>query len=111
LRYFTSQDAINESTTTRKDIINLLSFSKRLNIISDNDKDAVQEARNKNQIHVLSAGAAYKALTIVKLKQLQIPVPPQEIQNQIVAKIGNEKDLVNSSKQIIEIFDLLGAVS
>lgn len=57
------------------------------------------------QIHVLSAGAAYKALTIVKLKQLQIPLPDLETQRQIVAQIDNEQALVNANKQLIEIFE------
>jgi type I restriction enzyme M protein len=58
-----------------------------------------------NQIHVLSAGAAYKALTIVKLKQLQIPLPDLETQRQIVAQIEKEQALVNANKQLIEIFE------
>jgi type I restriction enzyme M protein len=58
-----------------------------------------------NQIHILSAGAAYQALTIVKLKQLEIPIPDIETQRQIVAQIENEQALVNSNKQLIEIFE------
>lgn len=58
-----------------------------------------------NQIHVLSAGAAYKALTIVKLKQLQIPFPDLETQHQIVVQIEKEQVLVNANKQLIEIFE------
>ncbi len=57
------------------------------------------------QIHVLSAGAAYKALTIVKLKQLQIPLPDSDTQRQIVAKIEKEQALVNANKQLIELFE------
>jgi type I restriction enzyme M protein len=58
-----------------------------------------------NQIHVLSAGAAYQALTIVKLKQLEIPIPDIETQRQIVAQIKNEQALVNANKQLIDIFE------
>ncbi|MDD3625037.1 MAG: restriction endonuclease subunit S, partial [Proteiniphilum sp.] len=58
-----------------------------------------------NQIHILSAGAAYKALTIVKLKQLKIPLPNSKTQNQIVAQIEKEQALVNSNKQLIEIYE------
>jgi type I restriction enzyme M protein len=58
-----------------------------------------------NQIHVLSAGAAYQALTIVKLKQLEIPIPYIETQRQIVAQIEKEQELVNANKQLIEIFE------
>lgn len=57
------------------------------------------------QIHVLSAGAAYKALTIVKLKQLQIPLPDLETQRQIVEQIEKEQALVNANKQLIDIFE------
>lgn len=58
-----------------------------------------------NQIHILSAGAAYQALTIVKLKQLQIPLPNSETQRQIVAQIEKEQELVNANKQLIELFE------
>lgn len=58
-----------------------------------------------NQIHILSAGAAYKALTIAKLKQLKIPLPNSKTQNQIVAQIEKEQALVNSNKQLIEIYE------
>lgn len=58
-----------------------------------------------NQIHILSAGAAYQALTIVKLKQLEIPIPDIETQRQIVAQIEKEQELVNANKQLIEIFE------
>ena len=58
-----------------------------------------------NQIHILSAGAAYKALTIVKLKQLQIPLPDSETQRQLVAQIEKEQELVNANKQLIKIFE------
>lgn len=58
-----------------------------------------------NQIHVLSAGAAYQALTIVKLKQLEIPIPDIKTQRQIVAQIEKEQALVNANKQLIAIFE------
>lgn len=58
-----------------------------------------------NQIHILSAGAAYQALTIVKLKQLEIPIPDIETQRQIVAQIENEQELVNANKALIAIFE------
>ena len=57
------------------------------------------------QIHILSAGAAYKALTIVKLKQLKIPLPDSDTQRQIVAQIEKEQEMVNASKQLIAVFE------
>lgn len=58
-----------------------------------------------NQIHNLSAGAAYKAITIVKLKELQIPLPNIGTQDKIVSQIEKEQELVNANKQLIEIFE------
>ena len=57
------------------------------------------------QMHMLSAGAAYKALTIVKLKELKVPVPSEKIQNQIVNQIKKEQALVEANKELIEIFE------
>jgi type I restriction enzyme M protein len=50
-------------------------------------------------------GASYKALTIVKLKQMKIPLPPLEIQQKIVAEIESEQELVEANKKLIEIFE------
>jgi type I restriction enzyme M protein len=50
-------------------------------------------------------GAAYKALTIVVLKRLKIPLPKLVQQDQIVAQIEKEQALVNASKQLIAIYE------
>ena len=50
-------------------------------------------------------GAAYKALTIVKLKQIKIPLPDREIQNHIIAQIEAEQEIVNSNKKLIEMYE------
>ena len=55
-------------------------------------------------INQLSAGAAYQALTIIKLKQVDIPLPSLEIQKQIVAKIEEEQKIVESNKKLIDLF-------
>jgi len=55
-------------------------------------------------INQLSAGAAYQALTIIKLKQVDIPLPSLEIQKQIVAKIEEEQKIVEANKKLIGIF-------
>lgn len=53
----------------------------------------------------LSNGAAYNALTIVKLKQLPIPLPSITEQEVIIDIIENEQKLINSNKQLIIIFE------
>jgi len=56
-------------------------------------------------INQLSAGAAYKALTIVKLRQIEIPLPLLETQKQIVAKIEEEQKIVEANKRMIGIME------
>jgi len=55
-------------------------------------------------INQLSAGAAYQALTILKLKQIEIPLPPIETQKQIVAKIEDERKIVEANRKLIALF-------
>lgn len=57
------------------------------------------------ELDKMTYGAAYKALTIIKLKELKIPLPSLEVQKQIVADIGKEWLIVTANKQLIEIFD------
>lgn len=57
------------------------------------------------RLNELIFGAAYKALTIIKLKQIQIPFPDLETQRHIVAQIDQEQKIINGNKKLIEIFE------
>jgi restriction endonuclease S subunit len=50
-------------------------------------------------------GAAYNALTIIKLKKLEIPLPSLSIQHDIVARIEREQAIVRGNKELIETFE------
>ena len=50
-------------------------------------------------------GAAYKALTIIRLKQLKIPLPPLKTQQAIVAEIESEQEIVNANVELICRFE------
>jgi type I restriction enzyme M protein len=58
-----------------------------------------------NNLHLLTNGAAYNALTIVKLKDLAIPLPPLDIQRRIVAELEAERALVEANRKLIDIFE------
>ncbi len=49
-------------------------------------------------------GAAYKALTIEKLKEFKIPSPPISTQQAIVAQIEAEQALVAANRELIARF-------
>ena len=50
-------------------------------------------------------GAAYKALTIVRLKKVKVPVPSLETQQAIVAEIKSEQALVNANRELVTRFE------
>jgi type I restriction enzyme M protein len=50
-------------------------------------------------------GAAYKALTIEKLKEFKIPLPPLATQQAIVAEIEAEQALVAANRELITRFE------
>ena len=50
-------------------------------------------------------GAAYNALTIIKLKRIKIPLPPLSVQQKIVAQIEAEQEIVNANKRLIDMFE------
>lgn len=58
-----------------------------------------------NQINSLVSGSAQPQLPIWTLKYFKIPLPPLEIQEQIVAKIEEEQKMVESAKWLIEVFE------
>ncbi len=57
------------------------------------------------QLHTIIAGAAYNALTIVKLKQVKIPLPDVDTQRAIVTEIKAEQKLVDANKELIHRFE------
>lgn len=50
-------------------------------------------------------GANIRNLSQGILNDIEVPIPPREIQMEIVNKLNNEQDLVNANKQLIEIFE------
>ncbi len=50
-------------------------------------------------------GAAYKALTIVRLKEIKIPLPSLETQQAIAAEMQAEQSLVNGIEELIRRFE------
>lgn len=59
----------------------------------------------KSNINDISNGVAYNALTITQLKQILIPIPPLNIQQQIVDAIEEERKIVEANKRLIEIYE------
>ncbi len=62
----------------------------------------ILEKMVQEKLPELSNGAAYNALTIVNLKQLQIPLPPLSIQQQMVDKIESYQAIINGAKQVVQ---------
>lgn len=58
-----------------------------------------------HQVENFVSWSAQPQLPIWTLKNFKIPLPPFEIQEQIVAKIEEEQKLVESNKKLIEIFE------
>jgi type I restriction enzyme M protein len=62
----------------------------------------ILEVGLKSQLVTLSIGAAYKALTIIGLKKLRIPLPPVSIQEEIVAEIEGWQKIIDGAKAVVE---------
>lgn len=60
----------------------------------------------KDQIRANAAGGTVGTYTITGAKNTIIPLPSLEIQEQIVEKIEAERTLVDSTKKLIEIYEL-----
>ncbi len=52
-----------------------------------------------------SAWATQKFVSLGVLRGLKIPLPPLEIQEQIVARIETEENLINTTKELISLFE------
>jgi type I restriction enzyme S subunit len=56
-------------------------------------------------LHLLTNGAAYSAMTIIKLKELLIPLPSEVEQQVVVETIKAEQKSVNSCREMIKIYE------
>lgn len=59
----------------------------------------------KNYIDLINSWSAQPQLPIKELKQIKIPLPTLEEQQEIVERIEREQALINANKEIIKIFD------
>ena len=59
----------------------------------------------ENQFQSRIKGISIKHLHLDELRLVQIPVPPLDIQRQIVNQIEQEQKLVDANKRLIEIFE------
>ena len=58
-----------------------------------------------NYVEEQSRSLMQPNLSITDLKKIQIPKPSIELQNELVVQIGQEQSLVNSNRELIEIFE------
>ncbi|MBS1758634.1 MAG: N-6 DNA methylase [Bacteroidetes bacterium] len=59
----------------------------------------------QNQIWSIQSGGTRQALNYQQIKELQIPLPSLSEQQEIVKQIEKEQAIINSNKQLIEIFE------
>jgi type I restriction enzyme M protein len=58
----------------------------------------------QKQIFSVQSGGTREALNYNQIKELKIPLPSIEIQNQIVERLESERKIVEGNKQLIEIY-------
>ena len=83
---------------------NLL-WLRKFNNVDANFIKVILDNYVTNNFHLLTNGAAYNALTIIKLKNFKVPIPPLEMQKQIVSQIKKEQYLVDTNKELIEVYE------
>jgi type I restriction enzyme M protein len=66
---------------------------------------ALLDPNTQNRIENYASGSTVLGIKQSSLREIEIPVPPIEQQELIVKAIEEEKQLVNSNKRLIEIFE------
>jgi type I restriction enzyme M protein len=66
---------------------------------------ALLDSNTQNRIENYASGSTVLGIKQSSLREIEIPVPPIEQQELIVKAIEEEKQLVNSNKRLIEIFE------
>lgn len=87
---------VNQHVTILRTKQNILPFFLMHCLLSKNVQD---------RIWGIQSGGTRQALNYQQIRDLDIPLPPINIQQKIVKRIEEEQALVNSNKQLIEIFE------
>ena len=59
----------------------------------------------QKQINDIQSGASRQALNYEQIRKLNVPLPPLDVQKEIVARIEEEQKLVDANKKLIELFE------
>ena len=87
--YLTFESATNQNIAGIYNLKNM--FPKMLFYILKNSKELQEYGKG-----------SFKMLSITKLKNFKIPLPPLDIQKEIISKIENLEDKINNNKETIE---------
>ncbi|MCC6816194.1 MAG: N-6 DNA methylase [Saprospiraceae bacterium] len=63
---------------------------------------ALMMTKLKDQMEALASGGTFKEISKANFSSLEIPLPPIEIQQQIVSKIEKYQAIINGAKQVVE---------
>ena len=53
----------------------------------------------------MASGGTFKEISKTSFSLLKIPLPPLDVQQEIVAQIEKEQQLVDANKQLIQIYE------
>jgi restriction endonuclease S subunit len=67
--------------------------------------DLFQSSIIWNQLDLIMSGSAQPQLPIRNMVELKIPLPPLEIQREIVARIERERAIVEGNRELIKIYE------
>ncbi len=59
----------------------------------------------QDQIRSVQSGASRQALNYQQIKAMKIPLPPLEVQREIVARIERERAIVEGNRELIRIYE------
>ena len=81
-------------------------FRPRREILSENYLVIFLNSKVGRDIFLAKvSGVAITRLTLSKLGKMEFPLPPLSIQQEIVAQIEAEQEMVNGNKKLIEIYE------
>lgn len=90
----------------REFAIKNVALIKRSSNISNSFIQAILSSNYFNKwINITKRGGTQNFISLKDIRGLKIPLPPLEIQEEIVKEIEKEQELVDNNKQLIEIFE------
>ncbi|GEM_PF-1118606 len=83
----------------------LIKFKPDSQVINKYPKEVLDSELFHSHYQMQSSGSTQKIISLDFIRNLEIPLPPLEVQKEIVAKIESERKVIDGCRELIKTYE------